>query len=402
MFIAYVDHIERLKFFLRFKEKEKKILFITCRLSIYLLGKLKKINISLVKPHAISHQDDEIITKSRDYLAGFLSFKDAMTIESSINNYINNFEGNISGFLLWNGSDVAERTINKFSVEKNIPTIFLEIANLPGKIFIDPLGTNAKSALFKIDDLSVLKNIRSISFSEYESYIEVYKKEKSGNYKPPQSKIMSKINYYFLLDYLGSIIHITPRVQSLCLRDKISTVLSRLKGKGVCLGSVESLDKNYLFLPLQVSNDSQVLLNSSINNIDAIQWCVDYCSHNNLALLVKIHPAEKDSDTLNVYQHLSESNNFKLVTNNTNDLIVNATKVVTINSTVGFESKLLGIDTIFLGDSFYDKFESKVIPYYINCYLFDCDYFGDEDIDFNSLLKHFDCIRNLVLNKGVA
>ena len=64
-----------------------------------------------------------------------------------------------------------------------------------------------------------------------------------------------------------------------------------------------------------------------------------------------------------------------MVTGNTFQLIKHARKVVTINSTAGLEAKIAGVETVFLGRSFYQQFNETRIKAYVLRYLCSFDYF---------------------------
>ena len=73
-------------------------------------------------------------------------------------------------------------------------------------------------------------------------------------------------------------------------------------------------------------------------------------------------------------------------------MIREAEKIITINSTVGLESILMGQKVEFLGRSFYQCFMKKRewLPKYILGYLVNIDYFGTNEITGNTLEE---CLR---------
>ena len=68
----------------------------------------------------------------------------------------------------------------------------------------------------------------------------------------------------------------------------------------------------------------------------------------------------------------------KLVGNNTKDLILNAQRVVVINSTVGLEALLLEKNVDIYGRAIYEHFNEYRLKAYIQKYLINIDYFNDE------------------------
>lgn len=63
---------------------------------------------------------------------------------------------------------------------------------------------------------------------------------------------------------------------------------------------------------------------------------------------------------------------------NTFELISNAIKVITINSTVALEAKIIGVDVDILGKSYYRLFDEDKIKKYIMGYLVDMDFFSQK------------------------
>lgn len=385
---CYIDYIERYDFFKRFYGDHCKVIFITSRYSLYIKAKIDNISCVLVK--RTNENNSKInYTKCRDIACGSLSLKDGMILERDIYNTLNNLKVSIdSVFFIWNGSDVAERTISLFCKGKKLLTVFFEISNLPGKLFIDPLGVNAESQLNTLSCSKILSDINSLNETvNYNNYITNYKKLKDGKFSPPQAK--RKSNYYFLIDHLGSIIRITTKFQSYSFINKVGKFISRFKLKNKVIEVVDLPSDSFIFLPLQVSNDSQILLNSTIGNLDAIKLAHKISFNNGLKLVVKLHPAEFNLDEIEKIRAYCINNNIILSNLNTNDLINKSKSVVTINSTVGFESLIFNKKVYFLGDSFYARFKDEFdIKNYINNYLVNVDYFGDDEIEIDIILNH--------------
>ncbi len=147
------------------------------------------------------------------------------------------------------------------------------------------------------------------------------------------------------------------------------------------MSDLELRASGYLFLPLQVSGDTQIKLNSDVDNLRAIQLAQEIALSENLRLLVKMHPAEQDSASFADIAALSEHLEFDIVENPTTDLLKGAKKIVTINSTVGLEGLLYGKPVVCLGRALYSTFDETRLLKYIHRYLIaDIDYFGKAPI----------------------
>jgi len=140
--------------------------------------------------------------------------------------------------------------------------------------------------------------------------------------------------------------------------------------------------KNYTFLALQVSDDTQLKLHSTIGNIEAIRIAKSLAEREGRELVVKPHPAEANPKALREISALKEQLHYHLVRDNTTLLIKNSANVVTINSTVGLEAMLYGKRVVCLGSSYYKTFTEQQLLKFIHHYLVDgVDYFSQTPID---------------------
>lgn len=135
------------------------------------------------------------------------------------------------------------------------------------------------------------------------------------------------------------------------------TLQVRARAKAKADGAkIESLPEHYIFVPFQVETDSQVIANSPWIKSMAQLWqhivnALDMADNPNLKVVIKEHP----SDVIR-HDNLHNKDPRIIFTNqcSTQELIENADAVMTINSTVGIESLLLGKKVIVLGDACYD------------------------------------------------
>ena len=109
------------------------------------------------------------------------------------------------------------------------------------------------------------------------------------------------------------------------------------------------LPKKYIFIPLQVNTDTQVLVHSGYENIQDFISHVEktfYDEQNNVSLVFKPHPMDKGME----YTFDSRS---IVVDSDTKKLIQGSEFIITINSTVGFEAIQHYKVVIVLGEAFY-------------------------------------------------
>lgn len=113
------------------------------------------------------------------------------------------------------------------------------------------------------------------------------------------------------------------------------------------------LQTNKVFLPLQVQNDTNIILYSKYNTMREVFFDV-YKAFNSSSteFVVRPHPEELPSTNINIpkYKNVIFDQSGSL-----NDCIKNCNIVVTVNSTVGLEALLLGKKVYCLGKSIYSS-----------------------------------------------
>jgi capsular polysaccharide export protein len=117
-----------------------------------------------------------------------------------------------------------------------------------------------------------------------------------------------------------------------------------------------------------------------MDNCKAIIYASKVAKKNNLALVVKPHPAETDPSEVQRVAELKKQINFYLINGPTINIIKYCDKVITINSTVGLEAMIVGKPVEFIGNTIYKKITTDLLPNYIMSYLIDVDYYGFKSI----------------------
>lgn len=201
---------------------------------------------------------------------------------------------------LWNGQKLPNATIVQVAKYLKIDIVFFENGLLPNTTTCDYSGVNAKNSLPK-------------------------KKE-----------------FYIDLELSDTKLLNTLIVRPMHKRRKVEAEIK--------------LPKRYLFLPFQVPNDTQIVVNSPwiksmeqllIETVNALVSLND----ETIYLVVKEHPSWKLSHK---HLHNKHSNVVFANGNNTENLIKGSLGVITINSTVGIEALLLNKKVITLGDACYN------------------------------------------------
>lgn len=368
--IIYLDCFERYDFYSRFKSEKYEIKFITFRWSIYKLCIDSGHHCDILKRETLekSSSFDFLVENNINLALGHHNFSTARRIHSSLAKYFKKNEDTFMVFL-WNGSNSVGRSIKALSTRYKFEVRFFEISNLPYSIFVDNEGVNAQSRLFhNIDALDGLPINHDFDYAEWFIKYEQYKMRPL-----PQAKDKSSYNIKYMIDYLYSIFRGVNEHNLLSKLKKLRNRVDKIPFKEV----EADLSKKYIFLPLQVSSDSQILINSEYNNSDMIDIAINESILNKCELFVKIHPAETN------YSYIKNKYDDRVtfVSNNTKDLLKNSYFVIVNNSTVGLESIIYDKRTDIYGRCVYKDFDHGRLKKYISQYLInDVDYFSEENI----------------------
>ncbi|PRD92454.1 capsular polysaccharide export protein, LipB/KpsS family [Burkholderia contaminans] len=277
----------------------------------------------------------------------------------------------LSRCVMWNGHQLVCRAVAHACAAQELPTTFVEISNLPDKLFVDPLGVNALSSIARTP--SVIDRLPLPDERVHRAWLERYEAYKA---RPLPQATTS------LTHMLSSAVNYALKVAtSGVARNGVRFIAKRPVSIDATIATSLSADelarRRYVFLPLQVSDDTQLRLHSDVGNLEALEIALRYASHEQADLIVKIHPAERDVSLVDALLRLQRWHRFAISASNTVDLIRHACLVVTINSTVGLEAMLYDKRVAPLGRCFYRSFDAKRLRKYIHSFLVDgVDYFG--------------------------
>ncbi|WP_413702268.1 hypothetical protein ACLKMH_05920 [Psychromonas sp. KJ10-10] len=139
---------------------------------------------------------------------------------------------------------------------------------------------------------------------------------------------------------------------------------SRQLIKKYCHPSFEIKDNYALFIS-QVEEDTQTLFQSEETSLSALKKAKSLSEELNLKLIVRLHPAEKNLESLISLITFCKLNGIKI--DNSGSLlsaVLNAKHVITINSTGGLHSILLGKNVTCLGATFYNTWKPMDVVLY--------------------------------------
>lgn len=388
--LAYVEEIERVKFYLRFTDI--KVTFITTNITVFCFLKLKRQVVYYIRSKHIDRKlelnEKTINNISNTIEVKLNNMKHSMAIDTykliyqKLEEIFEHIKFNY--IFLWNGCKVGDLACTDFARFYDIQLYYFEVANIPGKLFVDTQGTNKNSSIYTHPEQ--LDFFDEENIHKYLKWKEEYLKTKFGNYVLPQSKYANKLKR--LISPILNIIVIKMGIgipNNVYFKNFKRIFFSNIKIK--FSSNIDYKTEKYVFVPLQVSDDTQVMINSDIGLKELIDYSYKYAKENSMKLVIKPHPAEQDNSILNYIYSINDTDTIVITNENTMKLINYSNYVITINSTVGLEALILKKEVRFLGGSFYSKFNEIRLVNYIISYLKNVDYFGDDVIDFNNIMN---------------
>ena len=374
--VVVASTYKQARFFSRMKESLYDIgidiFIITTQYSAYSFLKKRKIN--TIIPSAKFGQNEQC--DNVDFFephTGRLSEHKCIALYKSSKYIVRNFFENnrVKGVFIFNGENAEQKAVAEIAREYKKPVLFFEISNIPGKVFVDKLGVNANSKLYT--SVHILDKYPDCHL-EYENWKKIYLEcKRAQSVIPQQRSKFSDISIKNLYDVYGVFCNDCCFDKSYIVK-KASIVVRNFFSR-FQYSRFDYSKGGYIFFPLQVSYDSQILINSDISILDALEYAIKQAKDKNKVLIVKPHPQEADDYILSKLKKLQKKNGFYIVNDNVIKIIESADEVITINSTVGLEALILGKKVDVLGKAIYKNFTESQLKKYICHYLVDIDFF---------------------------
>jgi len=287
----------------------------------------------------------------------------------------------ISSAFIWNGHSIPSRALTKFAQIHNLRTLYFELSNIPGKIFVDKDGVNARSSLFNHPEQLDSYEIERDEFDRWQkTYIALTMDQVLSQTAREKASLN---NFLFPLDSLGTWFDL-PAVGELNLVTKIRQKLLKQK-KRIEYDNIDLTTAPYLFFPMQVSDDSQLMFNSDVGLDEALEIASRRATELQIDLIIKPHPLEESEKIIRQLNEIKKRKRTFIVNAPTLRLVEHCREVMTINSTVGLEAMILGRPVTFLGRTFYRSFDGDRMKKYIMRHLINIDYFGNEEVPVDTM-----------------
>lgn len=261
--------------------------------------------------------------------------------------------------VMWNNTFLFERIAYFFAKKNNIDILVLEQGLFrPFTLTMDTKGVNYENSMPRKKEF--YNNIiydKELLDKHLNNPIEFSLNDFSNK---NDKELYLKIKSFFIGEIIGKIFnfHEDCSILNEGILDKIKRKFKKYVWKEEKFKF--SSEDTYIFVPFQVHDDSQIILNS--NNIHDMNQLVEALENTldnirtNIKFILKEHPADIGRVNYSKLYDKYKDNDRIIFLNNisTEELIAKCECVITVNSTVGIEALIQKKKVITLGEAFYN------------------------------------------------
>ncbi len=394
--VLFCNNHEQYLFFRRcvrgIEKLDKRALFLSHRWSVVLRAKIDGYNSCLLHGFKKSGNgslgsDPDIAFEVRH---GLLSPGQACRLVQRVEGFAKSFfvKERPDQIWFWDGCNLMRQTLAQVGKEFGVQTLFFQLGNFPGKLFVDTLGVNARSDF--THRLNTIDPSANVDWELYRIWKERYLEKKKKKHVVKQRSSLVKFNWPYAFDLFGFSFLGAPANEKQKIFLKI---INYAKSRFIDYDydNINGLqDGNFFLFPLQVNSGSQVLWNSKIGQLEAIRICHEKAKSEGVSLVVKAHPVEDDMCFIMALFRLRDELKFRIVNNDLFQLLQCCRRIITLNSTAGLEAMLVGKPVEILSDAHYANFSEADLAFYIQRFLLDIDFFTKNDLSDGQLLEIFE------------
>jgi capsular polysaccharide export protein len=243
--------------------------------------------------------------------------------------------------LFWNGANNVEREV---CVDLNISAYFFENGYFSNTFQAQRKGVNCDAEFVKL------------GLREFLNFKYVMSRLEEVDYKPVEVKVSALKRFiYRSFDKEYNRIFI----KAILYNYRLKKAKRRFEKNEEDRIDFKKIGK-YIFFPLQVNSDTQIILNSDFNSMyDALEKTLPQLLQSGYKVILKEHPFEVEKVD---YSKFVDNNNVFLVKKCNLDMLINKSEfVVNINSSVGLQAIENYKKVLVLGKSMYNNSPSVII-----------------------------------------
>lgn len=259
----------------------------------------------------------------------------------------------------WNGTTPRVRAAMKLAEARGIRTLYFEQGNFPDTVICDPKGVNWEGSMrgFEVP--------RDFHGERIEDFLRRFaaRKRREKSSRAATAEIRSRVadalvNFsarrspFHPTLYFAHDTHVSLRR----FLGRLWRYLDfKIRHRKTHRRETMALPERFVFLPLQVHDDTQVVVHSPLlRNMEQLVEETAVALPEGCHLVVKSHPADDGRRDYRLLEEMLHGHRFHFLHRaDTLELVRRSACVVTINSTVGFEALALMKPVVVLGNAVY-------------------------------------------------
>lgn len=267
-------------------------------------------------------------------------------------------EHDIDIICMFNGYHWIDQVSTYIARQRNLKTVYFEQGYFrPYTLTCDPNGINNAATIPRQQEFYRSINVDPI---KYKQHLTAPEDEALLNVK---GENLTQVAFVKFISMLGSILGINPKLYAHITWQEAIKYFAYKQAFKFKKKDDLSLPEEYLFVPFQVSRDTQIFYNSSIKSMESLVDLihkhvqeVNRRQNRNISLVFKEHPEDMPRNNYKQLKKRYENDpNVQFVQKrDVSELIEKSLAVITINSTVGIEALTQHKRVITLGDAFYN------------------------------------------------
>jgi capsular polysaccharide export protein len=381
--LALIESQKQYNFFRRcqssFESLSYRLEFVTSLYSVYLQSLRKTIPCSLVMPSREIQQKDFSQCGELQY---------GLFTQDQANDYYSSFAERIEKILsakttalalLWGGGDtVASCAMIDQCRLNSIPILYIDRANIPGKIFADPKGMNFNSELYQ--NISLLDGTPAKN-----DVFDRYQREYISTYRQGGAEARNNINWFLPLDILYSYFVRLPFRGEARIWKKLQEKFIMKDSKS---GDKYEITKgSFIFVSLNHSFEIRKENKNYGPAEEIIKLASLRAKEQQVDVVVKLHPAENDKAFISFINALKAQYRFFIRQDDSRTLLLHAQSVVASNTSVALEAMLLNRPVLHFAKSLYREMDHNRLVNYVTSYLLDVDTTSSDQIPAETIAK---------------
>jgi capsular polysaccharide export protein len=374
--VILVESHQEFTFFMRFKKSflllNHTLIIVTDKFSIFLDAKYhKRVPVHLLKPVECDIPIPDLSSTVDAISASFSPTEASIYYQAVYDSLMRILQGHMPVLIfVWGGNTVGCFAAKEVARIMSVPILYFDQGNSPGKIFVDPCGTNLQSFLYA--NQHILDEPPSLDRTE-----KAHSPSTLISVRRQSNPKFARTNFFIIFDIVYSLLARLPyrgvknlyeklklQYNPLYRRDSVQYDIGRSGYYLIAVAHSFELKKEHQNLSFIGEIFRRIREEARIADID---------------LLIKLHPREDDPTFVEMIRALSRQYQGIIVAHPGRALIMHATKIFLFNTSLAIEAILQNKNYQFVDRSLYESFTRSRTLRYLHDYLIAAEEDGEDN-----------------------